>query len=183
MPAISSMANTRIKHIRALQTRKAREQSGTFWVEGIRNVTQAVELGAQVETLVVAPGLLSSRPAHELVERQVGRGTAYVEVTPGVFESIASKYAHQGLGAVVRQRWEALQSLRLSGGLCWVALDAIQDPGNLGTILRTCDAVGAEGIILLGPTTDPYDPLAVRASMGAIFSQRLVRTTFSEFAA
>lgn len=73
--------------------------------------------------------------------------------------------------------------MQLGNELCWVALDSVQYPGNLGTILRTSDAVGGAGIMLLDQTTDPYDPVAVRASMGAILSQRLIRTGFAAFAA
>jgi TrmH family RNA methyltransferase len=86
------------------------------------------------------------------------------------------------LGAVVRQRWITLSEVRGDEGLCWVALDRIADPGNLGSILRTCEAVGAAGAILLGDTTDPYDPTSVRGSMGAICSMRLVRAEAEGFA-
>jgi TrmH family RNA methyltransferase len=106
-----------------------------------------------------------------------------VEVTADVFQSLAAKEHAQGLGIVVRQRWLDLAHIRPGPGQCWVALDTVQYPGNLGTILRTCDAVGGAGVILLGNTTDPYDPAGVRASMGAIFSQHLARASFAEFAA
>jgi TrmH family RNA methyltransferase len=98
-----------------------------------------------------------------------------------VFKSISLKDGPQGLAAVVCQRWASLADIRPGRELCWVALNEAQDPGNLGTILRTGDAVGDVGVILLGSTTDPYDPAAVRASMGAIFSQRIVRATFAAF--
>jgi TrmH family RNA methyltransferase len=117
-----------------------------------------------------------------LLCEQRQKGVEYLEVTADVFETLASKDAAQGIGAVVRQRWEELERAPLAGD-CWLALEAIHYPGNLGTILRTSDAVGAAGTILLGPTTDPYDPAAVRASMGAIFTQRLIRAGLGEFAA
>jgi TrmH family RNA methyltransferase len=85
------------------------------------------------------------------------------------------------LGAVLKQRWERLADVRVGDELCWVALESIADPGNLGTILRTCDAVGAGGVILLGASTDPYDGAALRGSMGAIYNQRLVRASWDEF--
>jgi TrmH family RNA methyltransferase len=149
-----------------------------FFVEGIRIVAAAAELGADVELCVVAPQLLTSRIGQEVVQTLAGRSVPCLEVTAEVFESISGKEGPQGLGAVVRQRWELLEEVRHGKELCWVALNAVADPGNLGTILRTSDAVGAAGVILLGPTTDPYDPAALRASMGAVFSQRLVRATF-----
>jgi TrmH family RNA methyltransferase len=82
---------------------------------------------------------------------------------------------------VAWQRWEALERTSPSYDLCWVALAGIQYPGNLGTILRVSDAVGGDGVILLGTTTDPYDPLSVRASKGAICTQRLVRASLPVF--
>ena len=89
----------------------------------------------------------------------------------------------QGLGAVLRQRTESLDQATPGGELYWVALDAAQDPGNIGAILRTSDAVGGAGLILLGNAADPYDPAAVRASMGALFAQRVVRADWDTFVA
>lgn len=180
---ITSQSNPKIKQIRSLRRRREREQTGLFFVEGIRIVAEAVQQGAHVEELVVAPALLRSDFALRLVESRKQAGVPCLEVSSEVFESISLKEGPQGLGAVVRQRWETLEMVRPDGELCWVALDGVQDPGNLGTILRTGDAVGAAGVILVGDTTDPYDPGAVRASVGAIFSQRLVRASLDELAA
>ncbi len=180
---ISSSGNTTIKAIRHLRQRKSRDERGTFYIEGIRLVGQAVDLGASVETCVIAPALLSSVYARGLVEQLRVSGAEVLELTPEVFRGLAMKDNPQGIGAVVRQRWSELGDITEMHGLGWVALDGIADPGNLGTILRTCDAVGCEGVLLLGGTTDPHDPSAVRASMGAVFSQRLARATFDDFAA
>jgi len=117
-----------------------------------------------------------------LTRRLARAGVPCLAVTGEVFRSISLKEGPQGIGAVVRQRWTPLEAIEPGGELCWVALDAVQDPGNLGTILRTSDAVGGAGVILLGPSTDPYDPAAVRASMGAVFSQRLARADFDGLA-
>lgn len=178
---ISSHSNSRIKEIRSLHNRKARERTGLAFIEGIHIVAEAVQLAGAVELLVTAPELLTSAFAQEFVAAQTQRGLPYLEVTPEVFKSISLKDNPQGIAAVVRQRWEPLEHVRLTNEL-WVALDAVQDPGNLGTILRTCDAVGCTGLILIGQSTDPYDPTALRASMGAIFSMRLVKTGFEAFA-
>ncbi len=182
---ISSLSNPKIKQIRSLRNRKEREQTGLAFIEGIRIVAEASETPGAIEMLVVAPELLSSQFARELVEAQKMQGIACLEVTADVFKSLSLKEGPQGIAAVIRQRWEALEHVRLDldNEFCWVALDAVQDPGNLGTILRTCDAVGCSGVMLLGRSTDPYDPTALRASMGAIFSQRLVKANFEEFAA
>jgi RNA methyltransferase, TrmH family len=179
---ISSLSNARIKQIRSLRHRQEREQTGLFFVEGIRLVTEAVQLGADVETLVVAPDLLKSPFAHEVIRAEQEGGTPCIEVTADVFKSISTKEGPQGLGAVVRQRWEALDHVRLSHKHYWIALDSAQDPGNIGTIMRTGDAFGSTGLMLLGNCADPYDPTALRASMGAIFSQPLVKASFADFA-
>jgi len=179
---ISSLTNQRIKKIRSLRQRQEREQTGLFFIEGIRIVAEAIQLNAEIEMLVIAPHPLKSTFGQELISAQQALGVPCLEVTADVFKSISVKDNPQGIGAVVRQRWEKLEDVRLVNECCWVALDAAQDPGNIGTILRTGDAVGNTGLILLGNCADPYDPVALRASMGAIFSQRLVKTTFAEFA-
>lgn len=178
---ISNPSNTTIKHIRALRHRKEREQAGLFFVEGIRIVGEAVQLGAHIDSLIVAPDLLTSAFAQELVIAQRTHGIKCIEVTAAVFETLSAKEGPQGIGAVIHQRWEALGQVQLSNDLCWIALNAAQDPGNIGTILRSSDAVGGTGLILLGNSADPYDPGCVRASMGALFSQRLVKATFDQF--
>ncbi len=179
---ISSSANATIKAIRHLRQRKLRDESGTFYIEGIRLVGQAVASGASVETCVVAPALLSSPYARGLADQLRVSGAVVLDVTPEVFRGLAMKDNPQGIGAVVHQCWSDLGDITEMHGLGWVALDGVADPGNLGTILRTCDAVGCEGVLLLGDTTDPHDPSAVRASMGAVFSQRLARANFDDFA-
>lgn len=178
-PAITSPANPAIKAVRALRRRAEREASGQFWVEGIRLVTEAVDL-APIETLIVAPDLLTSGFARETVERVRRNAVPVLEVTPQVFASISERAGPQGIGAVVRQNPRALPEVESSSGLCWIVLDRVADPGNLGAIVRTADAVGASGIILVGETTDPYDPAAVRASMGAVLSVALVRAAEDE---
>src|SRR5689334_5535850 len=176
MTPISSLQNTQVKAIRALRERKERERTGLFFAAGLRTVLEAAQLRAPIQTLVVAPATLRHPRALGLLRDWRRGGGRCLEVTSEVFESLAPKEGRHGLGAVLRQRWDGLESIRVTDRCCWVALESVQYPGNLGTILRTCDAVGGAGAILLGPTTDPYDPEAVRASVGAIFAQRLVRT-------
>ncbi|HEX8732979.1 MAG TPA: RNA methyltransferase [Ktedonobacterales bacterium] len=178
---IASRHNPAVRRIRAILHRRARDQTGLFLVEGIRLVAQALAVGAPIEELVIAPELLTSDFARQLVERSQADGLARLFVTPEVFMSLSAREHPQGLAAVVGQRWTSLAEIQPVRGACWVALWEAQDPGNVGAILRTSDAVGAAGVMLLGASTDPHDPTAVRASMGAIFTQRLVRATFAEF--
>ena len=179
---ITSLSNERIKAIRKLQDRKGRQESGLFYIEGLRIVAEAVEEHAQFDTLLTAPDLLKSEFAQQLVEQQRTLGVPVLEVSAEVFHRISLKEGPQGLAAVVHQRWTALDEISLEPGHIWVALDSVADPGNLGTILRTLDAVGGDGVILLDQSTDPYDPTSVRASMGALFTQSLVRASLAEFA-
>ena len=179
MPLISSRANPKIKHIRSLHDRKHRDRTRLFLVEGLRLVREAAMVGGWLEQLVVAPELLGG------AEREIlaGMGMPLYEVTPAVLASISPQHASDGVVAVARQRFAALDDLRPGGGECFVAMNRITQPWSIGNIVRTSDAVGAQGIILLGDSTDPYHPTAVRASLGAVFYQRIARANFRELAA
>jgi len=177
---ITSRANAHVARVRSLRRRAERERTGLCLAEGIRAVVEAVQQGASIEELVVAPALLRSEVALNLVARLKQQGISVIEVSAEVFESLSLREGPQGLAAVVRQHWESLDQADPKVGLCWVGLEGVQDPGNLGSILRTGDAVQAAGVILVGDTTDPYDPASIRASTGAVFSQRLVRADLVE---
>lgn len=180
---ITSSANPTVKQIRKLRERKERQSSGMFYAEGLRIVAEAVQQNAPIETVIVAPELLTGDFGHQLVDEITANHTPVLEVSADIFRGMALKEGPQGLAAVIRQNWVNLNTIVPESGAVWVALDAVADPGNLGTILRTNDAIGGEGIILVDNCTDPYDPTSIRASMGAVFSQRLVKTTFEAFAA
>lgn len=178
---ITSHANPAIKTIRSLRDKKARAETGLFLIEGLRIVGEALEKHGRVQTLIYAPQLLISEYGRQLVFRQSERGADMLEVSEDVFKSLSGKEGPQGLAAVVRQEWTDLDQVELKKGDLWVALDSVADPGNLGTILRTLDAVGGRGVFLLGHCTDPYDPSAIRSSMGAVFNCKFVKATFEEF--
>jgi TrmH family RNA methyltransferase len=180
-PTITQFQHPTIQRIHHLRRREAREQSGLYYIEGLRFVIQAVHHHAALEALVVCPPLLTHALAQRLVRRQRQRGVPIIEVTPRVMHQLALVDDQQGIGAVVRQRWEALRHITPSDELCWIALQVVRSAGNLGTILRTSDAVGGAGVILLGNAVDPHDPASVRATMGSLYTQRLVRTTLAEF--
>lgn len=179
---ITSPSNPKIKTIRKLRERKARQEMNCFYAEGLRIVVEAVQQGVPLQTLLVAPDLLTSPIGQKLVEEQKTRGVDVMEVSAEVFQSVALKEAPVGIAAVLQQQWQPLAETLVQPGDLWVALDEVADPGNLGTILRTQDAIGGKGVILLDHATDPYDPTAIRASMGALFTQKLIKTTFEEFA-
>lgn len=183
MELISSRSNPRIKQLRALHQRKARQESHLFLVEGIRPVGEAVEAGAEIEALYYAPDQLRSEYALGLVAAQERAGVPCYAVSNEVFEALADKDNPQGILAVARQPERSLASLAPANFPWGVALVSPADPGNLGTILRTIDAVGASGLLLLENSADPYQPAVVRASMGTLFWRPVVQASFTEFTA
>jgi TrmH family RNA methyltransferase len=156
--------------MRLLADRRHRSREGAFVVEGIQPVWQAVEAGADVEVLVVAPDLLGDSPAAAMVAGQQAAGRRVVRMTAELFGRLSGRDGPSGLAAIVHGRPARLADLRVQPQSLFVALYGIGNPGNLGSIIRTADAAGAAGVILLGQATDPYDPAAVKASMGAVFS-------------
>jgi TrmH family RNA methyltransferase len=188
MTAVTSKDNPKIKQVRTLLAqRKARDASGLFVAEGIRHVGEACASGAQVEYICYAPQSLTSSFAQELVRQQEQDGTPCLAVSEQVFNSLADKDNPAGILAVVRQPHLALEDLDLEMLRTGVALVAPQDPGNIGSILRSIDAARAGGLLLLDDPShdqycaDPYHPSAVRASMGAIFWHPVVKTSFAAF--
>lgn len=179
---ITSPSNPTIKQIRKLRERKERQQSGLFFVEGLRIVGEALDSNWQIELLIFSPALLNSLFGQQLIEQFQNSGGKVVPVSEEVFISLSSKDGPQGIAAVIHQKWAELEDVVPQNEEIWVALDSVADPGNLGTILRSNDAAGARGVILLDQCTDPYDPVSIRASMGAVFNQVLIRANFQQFA-
>jgi RNA methyltransferase, TrmH family len=183
---ITSKDNPRLKQIRSLRQRSKRQATGLFLVEGIRHVGEAVEASeagkARLAYICFSPQHLKSDYALRLIEAQAQSGLPCYSLPPALFESLADKENPQGILAVVHRSDASLDSLDPENFPWGVALVAPQDPGNIGAILRTIDAVGASGLILLDSSADPYQPGAVRASMGSIFWYPVVSSSFSAFA-
>ncbi|HEY2307071.1 MAG TPA: RNA methyltransferase [Streptosporangiaceae bacterium] len=171
---ISSAANPVVKRMRLLGDRKHRRREGAFVVEGIQPVWQAVEAGADVEVLVVAPDLLGSRIAGMVAAREAA-GVRVARLTGELFARVSARDGPSGLAAIVRGRVPGLASLPVTPDAVFVALHEIGNPGNLGTIIRTADAAGGTGVVLIGAAADPFDPAAVKASMGALFAVPVAR--------
>ena len=182
LPRLKSAEDARFQSVQALASRAERDRTGRFFVEGLRFVAQAAAHHA-VESVLVVPKTLDHPFGLKLRRQLESQGVPVWEITPALFLRLSRAEEPQWIGAVARQGWERLDRAASSPGLCWVALDAVRSPGNLGTILRTGEAIGASGLLLIGEAVDPYDPACVRATMGAIFGQRFVRTTPREFAA
>jgi TrmH family RNA methyltransferase len=184
---ITSLTNDRVKLIRSLDMRKARRETGLFVAEGASVLMTARENGWRPQILAHGAEARDG-PAHrDLIDWALREGSESLEVSRAVLEKLAAKENPQNLMGVFEQRWSALPEAKsLAKSALWVALDEIRDPGNLGTIIRTVDAVGADGVILVGNCCDPYQREAVRASMGSLFAVPLVKTerdTFVDWAA
>ena len=183
-PLITSLSNPLIKQARALHQKKTRHESGSFLVEGIHHVGEAVEAGWEVEAVLYSPELLTSSFARDLIGR-LGKSPQSVSVQ--VMESLADKDNPQGILAIVHQRQMRLEELQHSSVARSqkitraVALVSPQDPGNVGTILRTLDAVGVDALFLLDGGVELYHPTVIRSSMGTIFWKPIIQTSFDEF--
>jgi TrmH family RNA methyltransferase len=180
-PMISSIANQRIKHIRKLKDRKYRYEKGEYFTEGIRIVIEALEESNDCVEIIAARGLIKSTAAENAIGKAISMGIPVIEVSDEVFFSLSSKDGPQGLAVVMKQNWIQLSDIHLPLNGIYLALYQIADPGNLGTIIRTIDGMGGQGVILLDQCTDPYDPSAVRASMGTIFSKKIIKTESNLF--
>lgn len=175
-PIITSLSNPLIKQARALRQKKSRAESGLFLVEGIHHVGEAISTGWEVESVLYAPDLLTSDYAKRLLSRLGSKPQA---VSAQVMESLADKENPQGIIALVHQLHNTVASLNSPSIV--VAIVSPQDPGNVGTILRTMDAVGADALFLLDGGVELYHPTVVRSSMGTIFLKPVVQASFEEF--
>jgi TrmH family RNA methyltransferase len=179
---ITSLANPIVKDIRALALPKNRKASGLFVAEGLKLVADAVEAGWVVKTLVHAANVGSQPLVSRLAASTHARGGTVLSVSEAVLAKISRRENPQTVIGVFEQKVMPASAVRPKPGDVWVALEAVRDPGNLGTIVRTCDAVGAAGVILVGDTVDPFSVEAVRATMGSVFAVPLARASRAEFA-
>lgn len=173
---ITSAANPLVKRVRRLGQRKHRRAEGATVVHGIQPVRQAVEAGVRVDTLVVADTLLHAESARSWVAEQEAAGIPVARLTPELFTRISERDGPTGLAAVVSVAEPDVDVLAVpDGAATWLAVEELGNPGNLGTILRTADATGTAGVLLVGPTADLWDPVTIKASMGAVFSVPVAR--------
>ncbi|WP_088239932.1 TrmH family RNA methyltransferase [Calothrix rhizosoleniae] len=171
----------KIAEIQKLQTHRSyRDASKQFYVEGVRNFIRVMDNNLDVSTIIYSEKLLTSAIARKLVRQSRRAGIPCVNISPEQFRHISRTEKASGIGAIVRQHWQKLQDTFLQTGLCWVILETVRSPGNLGTLIRTSEAFGGAGFILLGNSIDPFDPNVVRSSMGSIYNQKFIRTSFSK---
>ena len=171
-----------LESLARLHERGVRDEEGVFLVEGVRFLVSACDTGAEVVGVAECRQLLRRGIGPLLVRRLRQRGTPVVAVSPEELSGLSILGEPQGVLAVVRQRWSALPPPAEVGGGVWLAFESVRSHGNLGTIVRTAQATGARGVILLGNEVDPFDPRAVRPTMGAIFHQTMIRSSHRAFA-
>lgn len=180
---ISGFSNPTVKYLRALRDKKHRKRSGQFLVEGLRLLEDARVCGHIPRQLVMAEG----RDAHALINRLENAvaeaGGEIITTTPDILSKITGKSNAQSVVGVFDEFDTSLAHLDQSAAPIWLVAQDLRDPGNLGTMLRTGDAVGAGGLILIDDCADPFSAEAVRASMGAVFTQGLAQARWEDFAA
>jgi TrmH family RNA methyltransferase len=166
-----------LEEIQRLQADRAyRDACRSFFVEGVRSVVHALENGFPIKSLIYSEKLVIVPIARKLVRQRCRSGTPTLHLTPEAFRQVSTTPRASGLGAIVAQRWSSLHSVSPRAGLCWIVLEAVRSAGNLGSLIRTSEAIGGAGFILVGPRIDPFVPAVVRASMGALFGQTFIRT-------
>ena len=180
---VTSLANPIVKDIKALALKKFRDQSRSFMAEGLKLVIDALDLGWTIRTLVFAKNAKGNPAVEKVAARTVAAGGLVLEVSEKVLSAITRRDNPQMVVGVFEQRWTTLKDVRPQAGDVWVALDRVRDPGNLGTVIRTVDAVGAKGVILVGDTTDPFSVETVRATMGSVFAVPVAKASEADFLA
>src|SRR5215469_10189883 len=181
-PIVSHSRDPRFLTLQSLQTPQGRSRTGLYLIEGIRHVFRAAEHHAPIQSLFVDPSRLSNSFGRKLVQRLQRSGVPGIRLSPELYRQLTLAPDPQGVGAVVMQRWIAPADLRSLPGSFSLAIESIDSPGNLGTIIRTAEATGVSGIFMIGQNVDPWDPATVRASMGSLFSQKFVRCSARDFA-
>jgi RNA methyltransferase, TrmH family len=181
--AVTSLANPTVKAVRALHLRKERDETGLFVAEGLKTVTEGVETGHAPRILLHGAEAAGHRLLQKAVQATLAANGEVIEVTEAILAKVSRRDNPQAVVGVFEQVFRPLEVIEPQAARCWVALHRVRDPGNLGTIVRTADAAGCGGVILVGECCDPYSVEAVRATMGSIFAVPLTRASEAEFAA
>lgn len=175
MTIVTSARNPRIVEARKLSQRKHRQEQGRFLVEGLQLLHMALDAGARPVEVFYCEEQFGGDEAPALLRRFQQTDADAIAVSPGVMQSLSERDTPQGLVAAFALFEARLDQLQLSGGELVVVLDRLQDPGNMGTVIRTADAAGAAAVVLIEPCVDPFDLKTVRGSMGSLFNLPMAR--------
>ena len=180
---VTSLTNPTVKAVRALHLRKERDETGLFVAEGLKVVTEGIETGHAPKILLHGAEAIGHPLLQKAIEATMAAKGQVIEVTADILAKVSRRDNPQAVVGVFQQVYYPLETLEPQAAPCWVALHRVRDPGNLGTIIRTADAAGVGGVILVGECCDPFSVEAVRATMGSIFAVPLVRTDEITFGA
>jgi RNA methyltransferase, TrmH family len=180
---VTAFSNTTVKRLRSLRDKKARRAEGLFLAEGLRIIAEARDGGELPEIIAFSPEGAKLPLAADIIAATEAAGGEAIETTAEILAKMSGKDNPQLLLGAYRQRETSLARIDRSRAPLWIVAQALRDPGNIGTILRTGDGVGAGGLILLDDCADPFSVEAVRASMGAVFTQDVATAPWGEFVA
>lgn len=167
---ISSTANPRVKGLVRLRTRRERDATGQFLVEGYRECHRAMQSDIAIQSLFFCPELYLGKNEEDVVRGVEASGAVTIELSEPAFSKAAYRDRPEGLLAIADQFDTGLQHLDLASAQLLLVAEQIEKPGNLGTMLRTADVAGVDAVIAADPTTDPFNPNVVRASLGCLFT-------------
>jgi TrmH family RNA methyltransferase len=178
---VTAFSNATVKRLRSLRDKKTRKEEGLFLAEGLRIIAEARDSGQLPEILMFSGEGARHPLAAEIIAATEAAGGDTIETTPDILSKTSGKDNPQMLVAAYRQPDTGLAAIDRNAAPIWFVAQALRDPGNIGTILRTGDAVAAGGLILIDDSADPYSVEAVRASMGATFTQQVAKASWDEF--
>jgi TrmH family RNA methyltransferase len=173
---VTSTRNRYVVEARKLSQRKHRQRQGQFLVEGLQLLHMALDAGGRPIQAFYCPEHVADPEVPALLARLHQAGVPTLTLAPQVMQALSQREVSQGIVATFALFETTLDALALRGHELVVVLDRLQDPGNMGTLIRTADAVGAAAVVLIEPCVDPFDPKTVRGSMGSLFNVPLVRT-------
>jgi TrmH family RNA methyltransferase len=179
--AITSLTNPTVKAIRALHMRKARDDQGQFLAEGLKIIIEALDSGHIPQIVMHGADALAHPLAHRVIAAALDGGGEVISVSRDILSKVSRRDNPQAIVAVFGQSFANIEDLDPQKASTWVALQEVRDPGNLGTIIRTADAAGCGGVILVGDCCDPYSVEATRATMGSIFAVPLYKLSVDQF--
>lgn len=177
---ITSLQNPKIKQVINLRDRPEREKTQQFIIEGYREILRATDARRQFDMLFICPELFLGTNEKALITRIAAKGTKVIPCTEKVFQKISYRDRPDGLIAIAPQTHLTLNDLKSSPNPFYIVAEAIEKPGNLGTILRSSDAVGLDGLILCDRCTDIHNPNVVRASVGTLFTVPVIEASSEE---
>ena len=180
---VTAFSNATVKRLRSLREKKARRSEGLFLAEGLRILAEARDSGRLPEIIAFSAEGAAHPLAAEIIDATETAGGEAIETSPEILSKMSGKDNPQMLLGAYRQPDASLDRIDRAAAPLWIVAQALRDPGNIGTILRTGDAVGAGGLILIDDCADPFSVEAVRASMGALFTQRIATARWPEFVA